>query len=54
MKKIEIFALSVILLSLSSCRIIGDIFKVGVWAGVLMVVGVVMLIIFLISKIGGR
>lgn len=54
MKKIEIFALSAFLLSLSSCRVVGGIFKAGVWAGVLMVVGVVMLIVFLISRIGGR
>ena len=28
------------LVTLSSCELIGDIFKAGVWAGVLMVVGV--------------
>lgn len=54
MKKTEIFsiaAIMAILLSLSSCQVIGDIFKAGVWAGVLMVVVVVGLIIFLIGRI---
>lgn len=39
---------------LSSCEVIGGIFKAGVWVGVLAVVGVVALIIFLISRMGGR
>ncbi len=38
------------LLLLSGCQAIGDIFKAGVWVGVLVVVGVVALIAFLISK----
>lgn len=42
------------LITLSSCEVIGGIFKAGVWVGVLAVVGVVALIIFLISKMGGR
>lgn len=42
------------LVTLSSCEVIGGIFKAGVWVGVLAVVGVVALIIFLISKMGGR
>ena len=58
MKKIEIFSVVTLMLticmSLSSCRIIGDIFKAGVWVGVLLVVGIIGLIIFLISRIGGR
>ena len=54
MKKISIFPLLAILLSLSSCELIGDIFKAGVWAGILLVVGIVAVIIFIISKLGGR
>jgi hypothetical protein len=58
MKKINIFSLTALLFSLvialDSCRVVGGIFKAGMWVGVLMVVGVVGLIIFLISKIGGR
>lgn len=52
------FPLAVIVLlatSLSSCELIGDIFKAGIWTGVIMVVLVVALIIWLISKVfGGR
>lgn len=55
MKKLQIFSVVMILLtlSLSSCQLIGDIFKAGVGVGVFMVVAVIGLIIFLIAKIGG-
>ena len=36
--------------SLSSCEVIADIFKAGVWVGVLIVVGILALIIWLISR----
>lgn len=39
-----------LLFSLSSCELIGDIFKAGVWVGVLGVVAVLALIMFLIRK----
>ena len=39
---------------LSSCEAIGGIFKAGVWAGVLLVVVVIGLIIFIISKVAGK
>lgn len=55
MKKISIAYILLLLSTLSSCQLIGDIFKAGVWAGVLMVVGIVALVIFLLSKMfGGR
>jgi len=56
MKKLQLFSVLALLLSLSSCQLVGDIFKAGVWAGVLMVVVVVGLVIFLIAKLfgGGR
>lgn len=41
-------------ISLSSCELVGDIFKAGVWVGVLVVVAVIGLIIFLISKVSGK
>ena len=41
--------------TLSSCQVIGDIFKAGMWTGIIIVVLVIGLIIWLISKIfGGR
>jgi hypothetical protein len=48
---ITIFA-AVILLS--GCQAIGDIFKAGVWVGVLVVVAVIGLIVFIISKAGNK
>jgi len=56
MKKYSILSLSALLLlitTMSSCQLIGDIFKAGVWAGVLMVVVVVGLVIFLLAKLFG-
>ncbi len=53
MKKLPVFIVFALLLTLSSCQLIGDIFKAGVWVGVLAVVGVIALIIFLVAKIGG-
>jgi hypothetical protein len=38
----------------SSCEVIGGIFKAGVWVGVLVVVGIIALVIWLISRLGGR
>lgn len=38
---------------LSSCEVIGGIFKAGVWSGVIIVVVVLALIIWLISKFTG-
>jgi hypothetical protein len=55
MKKVSIFGLLAVLISLSSCEVIGGIFKAGVWVGVIAVVAVVALVFFLISRIfGGR
>lgn len=55
MKKYSFLPLIALLMSLSSCQIIGDIFKAGVWSGVILVVVVVGLVIFLLAKVfGGR
>jgi len=35
---------------LSGCEIVGDIFKAGVWVGVLLVLGVIGIIIWVIAK----
>lgn len=40
-----------LMLSLQSCEIIGGIFKAGFWAGIILVVLVVVLIFWLIAKI---
>lgn len=35
---------------LGSCSVVGDIFKAGVWSGILIVVAIIALIIYLITK----
>jgi len=45
-----IFLVFLLALSLDSCRIIGDIFKAGVWVGILIVVAVIGLILWLVGK----
>jgi hypothetical protein len=56
MKKIEIFSVVTLLLAvctcMESCRVIGTIFKAGVWAGIFLIVAIVGLILFLLSRIG--
>ena len=59
MKKLQIFSAIAIIfclsVTLSSCQVVGDIFKAGVWVGILGVAAVVGLIIFIIAKAtGGR
>jgi cytosine/uracil/thiamine/allantoin permease len=54
MKKIIPFALmSSLLMLVSSCAAIEGIFKAGVWSGILLVVVVVAIVIWLISKLVG-
>ena len=53
MKKLQLFSVMALLLSLSSCEVIGGIFKAGVGVGVLLVVVVVGLVVFLIAKASG-
>ena len=36
--------------ALTGCELIGDIFKAGVWVGILAVVGVIVLVFWLIGK----
>jgi len=49
-KIIAIFSLLLITLGFSSCAVIGVIFKAGVWVGVLIVVAIIALILFVISR----
>ena len=53
MKNIGIFAVLMTILTLSSCQVIGDIFKAGVGVGVFMVVAVIALVVFVIAKVAG-
>lgn len=38
------------LFTLTSCEVVAGIFKAGVWSGVLLVVGIIALIIYIISR----
>ena len=40
-------------ISLSSCEVVGGIFKGGVWTGVILVVGVIAVVIWLLSRVFG-
>lgn len=55
MKKYSLLPLLALLMSLSSCEIVGGIFKAGVWTGFILVALVVGLVIFIVAKLfGGR
>ena len=45
--------LLIALLALTGCTIVEGIFRAGVWVGVLLVVGVIVLLVWLLSKIMG-
>jgi hypothetical protein len=45
---ISVFVIS--LLSFTSCEFIGDIFEAGIWTGIIIVILIVALIIYIISK----
>lgn len=52
---INLLVILLLSLTLTSCELIGDIFKTGVWTGVIMVVGVIAIVIWLLAKaFGGR
>ncbi|MBU4539164.1 MAG: phosphatidate cytidylyltransferase [Weeksellaceae bacterium] len=51
MKKFTLLSLAVFaLISLTSCEAIGTIFKAGMWWGIILVVGVVGLILWLLTR----
>jgi len=47
-------AILVASLFLSGCQAIGDIFKAGMWTGVIVVILIVAIVIFIISKLFSR
>ncbi len=57
MKNRIVFLVSVaitLILNISGCTLIGDIFKAGVWVGIILVVAVVGLIFFIFSKMSKK
>ena len=49
----SLFALVLMVTTLSSCAAIGDIFKAGAWVGIVGVFLVVLLVWWLVTKMGG-
>lgn len=55
MKKLSFVPfLLAIAVTFSSCEAIGGIFKAGMWSGIIIVVVVIVLVIWLLSRIGGK
>ena len=54
MKRFNFFQIAIMILaitiSLSSCEVIGGIFKAGMWVGVLAVVGIIALVLYFVGK----
>lgn len=50
MKHVSYVMLAFLAVMLTSCEVVGGIFKAGVWTGLLLVAVVVGLIIFLLSR----
>jgi hypothetical protein len=55
MRQITSMAIILVLcpLGLAACELVADIFKAGVWVGALVVIGIVALIVWMLSKAGG-
>lgn len=51
---LRLAVLALVALSFSGCDAVGAVFKAGVWAGVLLVVVIIVLVGFLVLKIGRR
>ncbi|MGE5519169.1 MAG: phosphatidate cytidylyltransferase [Candidatus Dadabacteria bacterium] len=41
---------AVLVVSLSSCRVVGGIFKAGMWFGIIIVAAIIMLILWLVGR----
>lgn len=50
MQKVKIGLLGLLLLTFSSCELIGDVFQAGVGVGMFIVIAVIVLIIFVFAK----
>jgi len=55
MKQSWLLSLTVLFsaVALTGCELVGDIFEAGVWVGVLLVLGVIAIVIWLVSKMMG-
>jgi hypothetical protein len=48
--RLLLMILIIFAVALSGCEVIGDIFKAGVWVGAILVIGIIALIVWLVSK----
>jgi hypothetical protein len=53
-KSLSFLSLILIMLLLDSCAVVGGIFKAGVWVGVLLVLVLIGLIIWLVTRSSGK
>ena len=54
MKYIIALSMMIMLLTLSGCEAIGDIFSAGMYTGIFVVVFIIAIIIWIVSKLGKR
>ena len=47
---LRLYAILVLALASSGCELVGGIFKAGMWVGVLMVLGIIALVFFAVTK----
>jgi hypothetical protein len=48
---LRIYAVLMLALASAGCELAGDIFQAGMWVGVIMVVGIVALVLFAVTKL---
>ncbi len=54
MKKLNLIAIAALLMTLSSCSVIGDIFKAGYYVGIIVVIVILGLVFWIFSMFRGR
>lgn len=50
MQRFNYLALAFIMVAMSSCELVGDIFEAGIWTGLIIVAVVIALVIWIISR----
>lgn len=53
-KIINMLLLVIVAFTVTSCELVGDIFKAGMGVGIFVVIAVIAVIVFVISKLGGN
>ena len=48
---LRIYAVLVLAVLSAGCELVGDIFKAGMWVGIIMVVGIIALVMFAVGKL---